>query len=66
MDTGNRTRKLPQGISYELRVRMAKSEKKDAELRKLAEQQEREMEEQSDRLNLARITEIRRRGSGYG
>jgi len=40
--------------------------KKDAELRKLAEQQEREMEEQRDRLNLARITEIRRRGSGYG
>jgi len=40
--------------------------KKDAELRKLAEQQEREMEEQRDRLNLARITEIRRRGTGYG
>ena len=40
--------------------------KKDAELRKLAEQQKREMEEQRDRLNLARITEIRRRGSGYG
>lgn len=35
------------------------------EQRKLAEQQKREQEAQKDRLNSARITEIRRRGSGY-
>ncbi len=33
---------------------------------KLADQQKREMEAQRDRLNKAHITEIRRRGSGYG
>lgn len=33
---------------------------------KLAEQQEQEKGEQRDRLNLKRIAEIRRRGSGYG
>lgn len=36
------------------------------EQRRLAEQQKREQEAQKDRLNKARITEIRRRGSGYG
>ncbi len=35
------------------------------EQRKLADQQKREMEAQRDKLNHARITEIRRRGSGY-
>jgi len=42
--------------------------KRDAEeeQRKLAEQQRKEQEAQKDRLNHARITEIRRRGSGYG
>lgn len=43
----------------------AERKKKEEEQRRLAEQQRRELEAQRDRLNKARITEIRRRGSGY-